>query len=617
MKRGEIIVDAFAGGGGASLGLEWALKRSPNIAVNHDPEAIAMHEANHPDTLHLRSDIREVDIAKYVKGRKVGHAHFSPDCTFHSKARGSKPIREKGKKIRALAWVVCDWAKLLKPRVITVENVAEMADWGPVVPKVKCERCEWGGTMGQTMVARKRPCCPQCRSVRIAETDEYVPDKDKKGITFKRWVGRLRALGYDVQWRVLNAADYGAPTARKRLFVIARNDGEMIYWPTPSHAAPKAIAKHPEFRHCKPYRTAAECIDWTIECPSIFDRESQGKKPLVEKTMKRIAFGMKPYVLDAETPFIVPITHSGERRCHPMDEPMPTITGAKRGEHAVCAPILSKYHHSTSENDPRCKRPDQPLDTLDTQPRYSLVSAFIAKHFGGVIGQPAKLPLPTTTTSGCQNQVVAASLVRHNGGAVGKNIDEPLPTATLRNTQNQVLAAHMVRQFGNSVGQSIDDPAPTQTGGPKTGIAAAHLIHANYGGKQWSSVEEPQRTITAGRNHAYLVYSFLAKYFGTAIGQPVDEPLGTVTSKARYGLVTVHVNGEAYVIVDIGMRMLTPRELARCQGFPDDYVLTGTKTNQIAKIGNSVCPHVMKAIAEVNLAPMPKGQRNKRKKNPA
>ena len=490
MRQSELIIDSFAGGGGASLGIAWALGRGPDIAVNHDAAALAMHEVNHPSTRHVHEDVWKADLRKLVGSRKVGLLWASPDCKHFSRAKGGKPVE---KQIRSLAWIVCRWAVEVRPRLIVLENVREFADWGP-------------------LGSDDRPC-PR-----------------RKGLTFRRFIGRLRNLGYDVQWRNLDAADYGAPTHRRRLFLIARCDGQPIEWPEPTHVDPAKLNDQPLFNQPLPWRTAAECIDWELLCPSIFDRV----RPLAEKTMKRIALGIKRYVLENPRPFIAPVTHVGERRVHPINEPLPTVTSAKRGELALISPTLSKYHGQKA-NESRCNSVDEPFRTLDTQNRYGLVQAFLAKHFGGMVGVPVDTPFPTITQTPTQNQIVAANLVRFNFDDAGVPISHPLPTVTIS-------------------------------------------------------------------NHAALVYSFLMKYFGTAIGANLTRPCPTATSKDRFGLVTVQVEGQPYVIVDIGMRMLAPRELARAQGFPDTYVLTGTKTNQVARIGNSVCPIMAKVLVESNFA---------------
>lgn len=353
----ELIVDSFAGGGGASLGIEMALGRSPDIAINHDAEALAMHAVNHPNSLHLCEDVWAVDPKKACAGRRVGLMWLSPDCKHHSKAKGGKPV---DKKIRGLAWVAVKWAKAVKPRVICLENVEEFEDWGP-------------------LLENGRPC------------------PLRKGFTFRRFVRQLENCGYVVEHRELVAADYGSPTTRKRLFLIARSDGQPVTWPEPTHAKTPAPG-------LLPWHTAAECIEWSLPCPSIFERV----RPLADNTLRRIARGMKRYVIKAAQPFIVPLTHHGERRVHPMDEPMPTVTGAHRGEHA-------------------------------------LVAAFMAQHNGGFYdarggaGNSVAAPLSTITHRGTQQQVVVSSLVKLKG--------------TCKDGQQLNLLLHTVQAGGNHYGE--------------------------------------------------------------------------------------------------------------------------------------------------------------------
>ena len=347
----ELIVDNFAGGGGASTGIEWALGRSPDIAINHSPEAIAMHQLNHPSTHHYCEDVWQVDPVEATQGRPVGLAWFSPDCTHFSKAKGGKP---RSQKIRGLAWVVYRWAKAVRPRVICLENVEEFADWGPLVDGLPCPV--------------------------------------RKGLTFRRWWRQIENLGYTLDARELRACDYGAPTSRKRLFIVARCDGRPIVWPEPTHG-PGLL----------PYRAAAECIDWSLPCPSIFDRQ----KPLVDATLRRIARGVMRYVVHARQPFLVavedrvvapvitPLTHQGNRRVHAASEPMPTITGAHRGEHALVAAFLAKHYggHETPGSDLR-----RPMDTVTAKDHHALVMAFLLKFYGTDQNPLLREPLHTITS---------------------------------------------------------------------------------------------------------------------------------------------------------------------------------------------------------------------------
>ncbi len=560
----EFIVDSFAGGGGAGLGIAQALGRSADMAINHDAAAIAMYQRNHPGTRTMTEDVWHVDPLAAVSGRNVGLLWASPDCKHFSRAKGGKPVE---KHIRSLAWVVVKWADQVRPRIIILENVREFAEWGPIVPAWRCSACQWRGTEGQATLVRTRRRCPKCESKRLIETEDLIPDPARKGLTFKRWAGRLRGLGYKVEWRNLNAADFGAPTHRRRLFLIARRDRQPIVWPEPTHGDPKNLDATPLFSRLAPWRTAAECIDWSIECPSIFDR----KKPLAEATMRRIAMGVKRYVLENPQPFIVGVGgRMGQSPASAVDQPNNTITA--KNDRAIVVPVIARTGQING-NGKYCNSINDPLTTITSKAEHLLISpTLIQTGYGERPGQSPRVPglgkpLGTTVGGGTKHALVAAFLAKHFGGVVGVPIDTPLPTTTMIPTQNQIIAAN--------------------------------LVHMNHGEKQWSSVDEPLRTITSGK-HAALVYSFLVRYFGTAIGQHVTEPLYTITGKDRFGLVTVSIDGELYVIVDIGMRMLTPRELARAQGFPDTYELTGTKTSQVARIGNSVPPVMAKVLVEAN-----------------
>jgi DNA (cytosine-5)-methyltransferase 1 len=575
-RRNEIILDSFAGGGGASTGIEMALGRSPDVAINHDPEAVAMHAANHPNTEHFCQSVWKVDPADVAARGPIGLAWFSPDCKHFSKAKGGKPV-EKG--IRDLAWIVVAYARLpahLRPRVICLENVEEFLTWGPLGP-------------------------------------DHMPDKKRAGEEFAKWRGELRRLGYKVETRILRACDYGAPTIRKRLFLIARCDGRAIVWPDPTHGDPKSEA----VRSGKllPWRTAAECIDWSIPCPSIFER----KKPLADATLRRIAAGTMRYVVNAARPFIVPVTHSGSpTRAHDIDEPLRTITTAKRGEFALIAPTLTGCGGRAAQSPPRSA--DAPMGTITAKADQILVAAHLqtmrnaAKPFN-----EADAPMHTITAGGAHIYEVAAFLTKYHGTSAGAGADEPFPTITANSFHKRpggnpplaICAAHLTKHYGGVVGHGVEQPIGTVTTSDHHSVTTAHLTHL-YGSDQGGAgdPEAPAKTITAGGNHAGLVCAFLDKYFGSAeVGQVVDDPLHTVTAKPRFGLVTVTVDGEPYVLSDIGMRMLMPRELFRAQSFPESYIIdivfNGkrlSKASQVRMCGNSVPPVMAEAIVRANAA---------------
>lgn len=483
MIKGELIVDNFAGGGGASTGIEMATGYSVDIAINHDPEAIRMHKANHPSTKHYCESVWDVDPIQACKGHPVGLAWFSPDCKHFSKAKGGKP---KDKAIRGLAWVALRWAGLVRPRVIILENVEEFKTWGPL-------------------------------------NRSHRPIKNKQGVTFKKFVKQFKELGYDVEFNELVAADYGAPTKRKRFFMIARCDGKPIKWPKHTHGP--LNSEEVKAGLVKPYVGAYTKLDFSIPCPSIFDTSAEIKekygiravRPLADKTMQRIARGIKKFVIDNQEPFIVPIGY-GERqgqapRIHDIREPLPTIVSS--GKHYLCAPALIQYHSETSKDDVRGQMIKEPLMTVDGSNRYGLVTSFLSKFYKSGTGQDIREPLHTITTS----------------------------------------AGH----FGE-------------------------------------------------------VRAFLIKYYGEGTGQDIKEPLDTITSKDRFGLVTIE--GVEYQIVDIGLRMLEPKELYGCQGFPDDYIIdhdfegkTYSRTEQVKRCGNAVPPPFAQAIVKVNLPELCVGKR--------
>ena len=543
MINGELIVDNFAGGGGASTGIELATGYSVDIAINHDPEAIKMHKANHPNTEHYCENVWAVDPVKACKGHPVALAWFSPDCKHFSKAKGGKP---KDKNIRGLAWVALRWAGLVRPRVIMLENVEEFKTWGPL-------------------------------------NRGHHPIKAKQGKTFEKFVQQLNDLGYTVEFKELIAADYGAPTMRKRFFMIARCDGKPIVWPEPTHGPADSEAVKAGL--LKPYVGAYTQLDFSLPCPSIFDTSEEIKekygiravRPLAQKTMDRIARGFIKFVLNNPKPFIIQCNHGGERRPNDIREPMPTITGkhgygivepymvqigqtgfakdrskdvreplttiVSKNEHCLISPTLIQYHSETSKDGVRGQTIEDPIMTVDSSNRYGLVTSFLHKYYDGGYkgaGETVENPLPTVTAWD-HNSIVTANLIQMNNHCDGKDIRQPLPT------------------------------------------------------------------ITAGDGHFGEVRAFLIKYYGQGTGQDINEPLDTVTARDRFGLVTIE--GVDYQIVDIGLRMLEPRELYGCQGFPDDYIIdhdytgkTYPRSEQVRRCGNAVCPPIPAALVKANLS---------------
>lgn len=417
----------FAGMGGACEGIRQATGSSPLVAINHCKHALRLHALNHPDVLHLEEDVFDVVPAVATRGRRLKLLWMSPDCTHFSRAKGAAP-RSSGR--RGMAMVGIDWARAVRPSIIMLENVPEFLTWGPL-------------------------------------DEDGHPIKERAGEDFKAWCAEIESCGYRIEWRILSAADYGAPTSRRRLFLIARCDGKPIVWPEPTHGP----------RRAKPWRTALECIDWSIPMESIFERKTQ----LAEATNRRLAHGLVRYVLESK-PVIVPVK-------------------AESGNHS------------------------------------GLVAAWLTKFYG-------------TSTH-------------------GQSIPDPMPTVTSTGNHLGVACAWISSQYGQSVGSSLKSPLPTITAG--------------------------------GMGHHSLVSAFLIKYYGCGVGQRIDAPLDTVTTVDRFGLVTTHIDGQSYVVTDIKMRMLQPRELARAMGFDDSYILEGNKRDQVARVGNAVCPPIAKALVGANV----------------
>jgi DNA (cytosine-5)-methyltransferase 1 len=537
----ELIIDNFAGGGGTSTGLEQAFGRPVDIAINHNAEALAMHAANHPHTKHLCESVWDVDPIKVTDNQPVGLVWLSPDCKHFSKAKGGKPVE---KKIRGLAWVTLRWAAKCKPRVIMLENVEEFKTWGPLL---------------------------------VDADGNTKPNPAMKGKTFDSFIRQLRAHGYDVDWREMRGCDHDTPTIRKRFFLVARRDGIPIQWPEPTHGAPDSIGVRAG--KLLPYRTAAECIDWSNPCPSIFTR----KKPLADATLRRIAKGIMRYVIDAANPFIIgqggPI-YSGK----PVSAHQPFGTLTTENHRAVVIPVLAATMVQTGYGEregqsPRALDIEKPLGTVvGGAVKHAVVSAWLAKNYTGVVGSDLQDPVGTVTSVD-HHSLVTALLTEHANASNQRvmPIDEPLRTicAQVKGGHFSMITSNLVKLRGTSTAAATD---------------------------------EPLGTVSAGGQHHAEVRAFLVKYYGSDQDPRLEEPLHTVTSKDRFGLVTIH--GQDYQIVDIGLRMLAPRELFRAQGFPDTYIigddpaqgLTLTKSAQVRMCGNSVCPPMARALIEANFA---------------
>jgi len=634
VKHG-LIIDNFAGGGGASTGIEAALGRKVDVAINHDEAAIAVHTANHPTTQHYCQSIFSVDPRDATGGQPVLLAWFSPDCKHHSKAKGGKP---RDKNIRDMAWVVPHWIERLQkstpngegaPQVIMLENVEEFRQWGPLDAEGK-------------------------------------PIKERQGEEFKLWIARIRRLGYKVEHRELRACDYGAPTTRKRLFLVARRDGLPIVWPKPTHRPAAASADGIVKKWAKghgltladlqslslpPWRTAADCIDWSLPCPSIFGR----KKPLKDATCRRIAAGTMRYVVNSARPFIVPMTHAGgEARSYDIANPLPTVTGAHRGEMAIVSPGIVPITHTA--NAPTAHSIEQPVRTITTAKggELAVTAASLVKLRRNSHGEDPAAPLGVVSAGGEHHGIAAATMVqlgygeREGQAPRALDIDAPLGTIVAGGGKHGLVSAFLHKYRPNSVGSAADAPMPTVTansfvkrggGAPPLSVVCAHLEQANGGGVIGHDAREPVSTVTRTGSQQRLVETtlveadalppelmgravqvaaFLIKYYGNEDGgHGLAEPIGTVTTRERFAVVTVTIDAVTFVLVDIGMRMLVPRELANAQGFPASYILDPVcwystdsggrkygplpKTHQIAKIGNSVCPDMAEALVAANL----------------
>lgn len=587
MINGELIVDNFAGGGGSSTGIELATGYSVDIAINHDPEAIRMHKVNHPNTEHYCENVWAVDPVKACKGHPVGLAWFSPDCKHFSKAKGGKP---KDKNIRGLAWVALRWAVLVRPRVIMLENVEEFKTWGPL-------------------------------------NRRHHPIKSKQGKTFEKFVQQLTDLGYEVEFKELIAADYGAPTMRKRFFMIARCDGKPIVWPEPTHAP--ADSEEVKKGLLKPYVGAYTQLDFSLPCPSIFDTSEEIKekygiravRPLAQKTMDRIARGLKKFVLDNPEPFIIQCKYNNEAQ--DVQNPIGTLTTV--GSHLLVEPYMVQIGQTgDGEGFPidRMRYPaycnPEEMDKLpfadpetEWEIQRQLQTPYMGTNTTNHPGGNCKNPIHTITT-GNQQCLISPTLIQYHSetskdGVRGQTIEDPIMTADSSNRYGLVTSfLHKYYDGGyKGAGETVENPLPTVTAWDHNSVVTATLIQMNNhcDGKD---IRQPLPTITAGDGHFGEVRAFLIKYYGQGTGQDIKDPLDTVTSRDRFGLVTIE--GVDYQIVDIGLRMLEPKELYGCQGFPDDYIIdhdytgkTYPRSEQVRRCGNAVCPPVPAALVRANL----------------
>lgn len=547
---GKIRVDLFAGGGGATMGQEMATGKAVDIAINHNPKAISMHKRNHPGAEHYISDVYEVCPRKATRGRPVAHLHASPECTHHSLAAGGQP---RSSASRSLSWVTVKWAGQVKPDLITMENVWQILQWGPLIAK----RCK---TTGRVI---RRDGSVAAPGERVPVQDQYlVPDPKRKGKTWRRFLQILKNMGYDILHGKLKACDFGAATTRERLYMVARCDGKPLYLPEPTHFKTPAKGQ-------KAWRNAASCIDWSIPCPSIFLTKEEGRaagvrRPLAGKTMERVRKGARRYVVDHADPFIVSVNHSGNdiARCQSVQDLTKTITGA----HGFAlltpqvAPFLTEHANATSQ---RTMPADAPLGTICAQVKgghFALAVAYIAQQNGGF------------------------------NETLGRHPDQPLTAITTTGSQQQLVTANLLTLRKNCVGSAMDEPIAT--------ICAGAEHHALLEYTLAPDVEEG----------ALRVAAFLMGYYGTDNIYDLRDPAATITTRDRLALVTVVIKDTPYVIVDIGMRMLTPRELYRAQGFPDNYVIDHghdgqkfSKKDQVLMVGNSVSPWPMMALIEANM----------------
>lgn len=572
----ELIIDSFAGGGGASTGIEMALGREISVAINHDPDAILMHRTNHPNTEHYQASVWDVDPVEVCKGRKVGLMWASPDCKHFSKAKGSALV---DRNIRGLAWIVLRWAGTVRPNIIMLENVEEFQTWGPV---------------------RKGK-----------------PVKKKAGQTFRKWKGQLTDLGYRVEHRELVAADYGAPTTRKRFVLIARCDGQPIVWPEPTHAPRDSAAV--KSGQMKPWRSAAEIIDWSLPSYSIFDSKQEIKekfgvnavRPLADNTMRRVIRGVDKFTIKSGKPFIVECNHGGEGHTRSATEPVNTVTGKYTG--GVCGPVLAPITVTNTSNSVGSQA-NEPLHTVTTAGNQMLVTPnlmCIGQTGGGDRIRHILEPAPTTVSKQ-EACVVGASLIQYHTEQSeyvrGAEVAAPIQTVDASNRYG-LTCANLVEYYGNGNPLDVKEPMHTVTAHDREAVAAAHIV--KYKGQELGQYPtDTLNTLTSHMEYAECRTLLMKDYSGSLGHWPKIRTL--LNRYCGYNLgpdevLLLMLNGTPYYIVDITLRMLTPRELYNAMGFPPDYIIDHDylgnpyhKTKQVARCGNAVCPPLAQAVVRAN-----------------
>ncbi|HDL8054749.1 TPA: DNA cytosine methyltransferase [Yersinia enterocolitica] len=653
-----LVVVGFAGGGGSCEGIKQALGYEPHIAMNHNPVAMAMHAINHPRTLHYPEDIFSVDPLISTGGLPVLLGWFSPDCRHFSKAKGGTPVK---KEIRGLAWVVLRWALAVRPRFLMLENVEEFRGWGPLLtdsqgnhrpdPARKGETFKAFIDMLGTGIDGNHPA--------LTEVCEFL----KIDINGPEAARLVSGLGYNVDHRELKACDYGTPTIRKRLFVVGRCDGEPVVWPEPSHGAPNSAGVLSGM--LQPWRTAAECIDWSQPTRSIFGR----KKDLADNTLRRIVKGLQRFVIDNPDPFIVRLGQTGfggDRLQYPIDQPLTTITS--KAEHLLLEPYAVKCNHTSTKTKYDCFRGQSlrdPLQTITRTHGFAVAAPVVVRQFGNSTANDINTPLGTVTAGGGgKSQLASAILAPHitkfRTGAIGQQCDEPLSTVTAGTSVRPggnghamgMVAAHLVKHYGGNytgAGININQPLHTITTVDHHALCTSHLVQLRGTCRDGKPITEPVPTLTAGGNHVGIINAFLTKYYGTGGAVDLSEPIHAVTTKERFGLVENNLDIEPltdeqrynawncarlvdhfsdlsddwhlfpaprpqyisvgeYIIVDICMRMLIARELYNASGFPPDYIIDrdidGTlwpKSEQVARCGNAVPPPFAEALVRANM----------------